>query len=57
MSEFNYDKDGCIKAKDYLDYIDKLEEFENNCTSVDGYSLVNYANFWFNKAAWNKERV
>lgn len=57
INKFEYDSSGYIKAKDYLEYIDKLEEFNNNMTSVDGYSLVNYANFWYNKIQWNKDRA
>ena len=38
--------EGYIKAKQYLKDIGKLEEFENNKTSTDGYSLVYYANYW-----------
>ncbi len=36
--------DGYNKAKEYLRSIGKLKEFENNPISVDGFSLVYYAN-------------
>lgn len=32
-----------------------LVEFSKSKATVDGYSLVNYANYWFNKIKWNKE--
>ena len=50
---FEMTSEGCIKAKEYFEHVihfgpagvvNKLEEFENNNTSTDGYSLVHYAN-------------
>jgi len=44
MNNFEMPKEGYIEAKKYLKSIDKLKDFENNNTSVDGYSLIYYAN-------------
>lgn len=41
---FEMISDGYNKAKEYLNEVDLLKEFENNKTSNDGYSLVYYAN-------------
>ena len=41
---FDITTEGYTKAKEYLKGLNKLEEFEKNNTSVDGYSLVYYAN-------------
>ena len=41
---FKMTEEGYKKAKSYLDKIGKYNEFENNNTSNDGYSLVLYAN-------------
>jgi len=41
---FDFDINGYNKAKEYLIEINKLQEFENNNTSTDGFSLVHYAN-------------
>ena len=46
---FEMTGDGYILAKEYLEAIGKLEEFENNRTSVDGYSLVAFANYYKGK--------
>jgi hypothetical protein len=55
---FEMTTDGCLQAKQYLTDICKLEDFENNYTSVDGYSLVAYANYEFDKItrSLNKNR-
>ena len=44
MNKFNMTNEGYIKAKEYLKSINMLDKFENNKTSVDGYSLVSFAN-------------
>lgn len=36
--------DGCIAAVEHLTSVNKLELFNSNRTSVDGYSLVAFAN-------------
>ena len=41
---FKMDRDSYDKARQYLEEVGKLKEFENNKTSTDGYSLVYYAN-------------
>ncbi len=46
---FEMTQEGYAKAKEYLIKIGKLEEFMNNKTSIDGYSLVAYANHYKNK--------
>jgi hypothetical protein len=46
---FEMTSDGCAQAKKYLMGIGKLDEFESNKTSVDGYSLVSYANHYKSK--------
>jgi hypothetical protein len=43
---FEMTRDGWATAKQYLKEIDKFEEFENNTLSLDGYSLVAYANYY-----------
>ena len=47
--EFNMTKEGCSKAKQYLISIGRYQEFLDNCVSVDGYSLVAFANHWLKK--------
>lgn len=49
MCLFTMDPDGYLKAKEYLIKIGKLEEFENNKVSVDGFSLIAYANYYKHK--------
>lgn len=44
---FEFTKQGVINAKKYLVEIDKLDDFNKNQTSVDGYSLVEYANYCY----------
>jgi len=44
MNNFKMTKEGYEKAKSYLKSINKLKDFENNNTSVDGYSLIYFAN-------------
>ena len=41
---FEMSSDGYDKAKQYLKEVGQLKEFEDNHTSIDGYSLVHYAN-------------
>lgn len=41
---FEMSNDGYDKAKQYLKEVGQLKEFEDNHTSIDGYSLVHYAN-------------
>ncbi len=41
---FSYDPNEYTEAEEYLKSVDKLTEFNNNKTSVDGYSLIQYAN-------------
>ena len=43
---FEMTGEGYAQAKKYLEEIGKLKEFENNKTSVDGFSLVAYANHY-----------
>ena len=40
---------GAIAARRYLVEIGKYEEFMNNRTSLDGYSLVQWANAYLDK--------
>lgn len=49
MTMFEMTEYGYIEAKKYLDSIGKLKEFENNPFSVDGYSLVYFANMYKEK--------
>ena len=51
---FDISNDGYRKARDYLIKINKLEEFENNEVSIDGYSLIYYANHYKNKESENQ---
>lgn len=41
---FTMTKEGYAKAKEYLQEIGKLDEFKGNKISVDGFSLIAYAN-------------
>lgn len=41
---FEMTTEGYKEAKKYLEEINKLDEFLNNKTSVDGYSLIATAN-------------
>ena len=41
---FEMTRDGCMQATEYLKFIGKYTDFINNRTSVDGYSLIAYAN-------------
>lgn len=41
---FHMTKEGYTKAKQYLMNIGKYEEFLNNGFSVDGFSLIEFAN-------------
>lgn len=43
-TNFEMTNEGYNEAKTYLDSIGKLKEFENNELSIDGFSLVYYAN-------------
>lgn len=41
---FEMTRDGCYEARRYLVANDKYQEFMDNRTSLDGYSLVQWAN-------------
>ena len=47
---FQMTGEGCEAATLYLQEIGKWEEFTNNETSVDGYSLVQWANVYWNRS-------
>ena len=47
--EFEMTGDGYSKAKAYLEEVGKLKEFMNNKTSLDGYSLVAFANVEYDR--------
>lgn len=49
MNEFDMTNEGYTQAKEYLEEIGKLEEFEANTVSTDGFSLVAYANYYISK--------
>ena len=44
MNNFEMTSEGYNKAKEYLESIGKLKDFEDNELSIDGFSLIYYAN-------------
>ena len=48
--KFEMTRDGCYEARRYLVTNGKYQEFMDNRTSLDGYSLVQWANACWEKA-------
>ncbi len=47
--KFQMTREGCKAATKWLKENGRYEEFENNSFSVDGYSLVHWANHYYEK--------
>lgn len=52
---FEMTTEGYKEAKKYLEEINKLDEFLNNKTSVDGYSLIATANSYRSSETMKKD--
>lgn len=47
--KFEMTREGCVLATDYLKKVDQYDAFMRNGWSVDGFSLIAWANAYYEK--------